>query len=66
MGVLNQQPRSFRTSGRNLVTKVMHLWFGLAVDITSPAFSGKYFQFPSRAEISRLCLSAYCGVSGEI
>lgn len=51
-GVLNQQPGSFRTSGKNLVKKVMYLWFGLTMDITSPALSGKYFQFLSRAEIS--------------
>lgn len=59
----NQQLRSFRTYTRNLVKKVMHLWFGLTVDITSPALNGKYFQFPSRAEIS-IFLEAQCILGG--
>lgn len=41
----------------------MHLWFGLTVDITSPALNGKYFQFPSRAEIS-IFLEAQCILGG--
>lgn len=47
--------------------KAMCLWFGLTVAITSPAFNGKYFQFPSRAEISS-SLEAQCiqgGAKGD-